>query len=199
MKKVKNLTMAVLITALSTGMVTAQDLSEVFESDNGRTNIRLEESAFAKYKLVYPVRSAGIVYVKIYDQDNQLVFSDRIKNKDGFMRPYDFSNLPDGNYKFMIQSDGGQIVTDIVHKLHQYDLDISVADTADKDAYQLLVTGVKKDPVYVSIYDKKDHLVYEDVVNVGKNFTRIYAFPELADDLTFVVTQNNYSVAKRAK
>lgn len=199
MKRVKNLTMAVLVTALSTGMVMAQDLSEVFESDNGRAHIRLEESSATRYKLVYPVRTAGIVYVKIYDQDNQLVFSDRIRNKDGFMRPYDFSDMPDGNYKFTIQSAGGQVTTDIVHKQYKNDLDISVADTDEKDAYRLVVKGVKNDPVYVNIYDQKDRLVYEDVVKVGKNFSRIYAFPELNADFTFVVTQNNYSVAKRAK
>lgn len=191
--------MAVLVTALSTGMVMAQDLSEVFESDNGRNNIRLEESAYAKYKLVYPVRTAGMVYIKIYDQEGQQVFYDRIKNKYGFMRPYDFSKLPDGNYKFMIQSNGGKIFAEIVHKLHQNDLHISVADAGDKGAYQLIVKGVKKDPVYVSIYDKKDELVFEDVVKVGKNFSRIYSFPENENDLTFVVTHNNYSVAGKVR
>ena len=199
MKRVKNLTMAVIVTALSTGMVVAQDLSEVFESDNGRNNIRLEESTFAKYKLVYPVRTAGMVYIRIYDQEGQQVFSDRIRNKNGFMRPYDFSKLPDGNYKFMIHSNGGQIITEIVHKLHQNDLNISVADTGEKGAYQLVVRGVKKDPVFVSIYDKKDELVYEDVVKVGKNFSRIYSLPDKAEDVTFVVTQNNTSIARRAR
>lgn len=199
MKRVKKLMMAVLVTALSTGMVMAQDLSEVFESDNGRNNIRLEESAYAKYKLVYPVRTAGMVYIKIYDQEGQQVFYDRIKNKYGFMRPYDFSKLPDGNYKFMIQSNGGKIFAEIVHKLHQNDLHISVADAGDKGAYQLIVKGVKKDPVYVSIYDKKDELVFEDVVKVGKNFSRIYSFPENENDLTFVVTHNNYSVAGKVR
>lgn len=191
--------MAVLVTALSTGMVVAQDLSEVFESDNGRNNIRLEESAFARYKLVYPVHTAGTVYIRIYDQEGQQVFSDRIKNKNGFMRPYDFSKLPDGNYKFMIQSNGGKIITEIIHKLHRNDLNISVGDAGEKGAYQLVVRGVKKDPVYVSIYDKKDELVYEDVVKVGKNFSRIYSFPDKAEDLTFVVTQNNTSIARRAR
>jgi hypothetical protein len=199
MKRAKNLTMAVLVTALSTGMVVAQDLSEVFESDNGRTNVRLEESSYAKYKLIYPVRNAGIVYVKIYDQQGQQVFSDRIRNKNGFMKPYDFSNMPDGNYKFMIKSDGGKIITDVVHKLHEDDLNIALGDTGEKDAYRLVVTGVKKDPVYVNIYDYKDQLVFEDIVKVGKNFSRVYSFPENAKDLTFVVTQNDYSIAKRAK
>jgi len=199
MKRVKNLTVAVLFTVMSTGMVVAQDLSEVFEDDNGRENVHLEESSDARYKLVYPVRNTEIVFVKIYNQKNRLVFSERIKNRDGFTRPYDFRNLPDGKYKFMIKSSGGNVVKDIIHKMNEHDLIISIAETGREGSYKLIVKGVNQDPVYVNIYDERRGLIYGETIDVEKDFSKVYTFEKHVINPTFIVTQNNNSVSKRVK
>jgi len=199
MKRVKNLTIAVLFTVMSTGMVVAQDLSDIFEYDNGRENVRVETSSYARYKLVYPVRSKEMVNIKIYDQKNQLVFSDRIKNLNGFIRPYDLSYLPDGNYKFMIRSTSGFITRDIVHKAAENDLRISIEETGANDSYKLIVKGVSRNPVSVDIYNKEVGLVFKENIKIGKDFSRIYSFKNKVDNLTFIVTQNNSSVIKRIK
>ncbi len=199
MKRVKNLTVAVLFTVLSTGMVIAQDLSEVFEDDNGRENVRLEEFSYARYKLVYPVRNTEVVFVKIYNQNNQLVYSEKIKNKDGFTRPYDISKLPDGKYKFIMKSSNGSIMRDILHKFEKNDLNVSIVGTGTEDSYKLIVRGVSPNPVYVDIYTDKKGLVFEDTIDSGKNFSRVYTFQKKTDNLTFVVTQKNNSVTKHVR
>jgi hypothetical protein len=199
MNRVKNFTAAVLLAVLGTGMVVAQDLSEVFESDNGRHEVRLEEVSGAVYRLVYPVRSAGFVFVKIYNRENQLIYSDRIKNRNGFTRPYDFTGLPDGNYNFQIWSGSGKISRNLILRNPVNHLDVAVEETKNPESYRLIVKGVTREPIYVDIYDENEELVYGETLDVDKDFSRIYSFEKRVDNPVFIVTQRNESVSKSVK
>ena len=36
--------------------------------------------------------------VTIFDKDNETVFSEEVKTRSGFVRPYNLSDLPEGDY-----------------------------------------------------------------------------------------------------
>lgn len=199
MNRVKNFTAAVLMAVLGTGMVVAQDLSEVFENDNGRHDIRLEEVNGTVYRLVYPVQNKGVVFVKIYNRDNQLIYSDRIKNMSGFTRPYDFAGLPDGQYKFRIWTEAGTIKRNLVHRNPVNRLDVAVEETRNPESYKLIVKGVTREPLYVDIYNENEELVFGEMLDVDKDFSRVYSFRQGVDNPVFIVTQRNNSVSRKAK
>jgi hypothetical protein len=188
MRRVKKITAVVLLAALSTGMVAAQDLSEVFVNDNGRNDIRLEETSGTVYKLIFPVRNTETVFVKIYDLENHLVYSEKIRNKYGFTRPYDFKDLPDGSYQVRIWTNAGKIIRNFVLRKPVNDLMVAVEETKGHDSYKLIVKGVTKKPLYVDIYDENEELVFEEVLKVDSDFSRVYSFDSKVENPRFTVT-----------
>ena len=200
MKRMKNLTLAVLVTVIGTGWAAAQEVAMDGTGVSNPDNIQIVSGADSRYKLVYPVKRAETVWIKIYDPDKHLLLSERVKNQDGFMKSYDFSNLSDGVYTIDVQSKDDKITKEVYHKYRQNDIDVSVEKHPEKNSYYLLVKGVRRDPVYVDILDAKKNTLYVDVVNVGKNFSRVYRFKdELPEDVTFKVSSAYQEVIKEVK
>ncbi len=59
------------------------------------------------FKLFYKGAQQSDVKVLILNDENQIVYSEKIKNTDGFARPYNFSNLPEGHYSIQIKDNAG--------------------------------------------------------------------------------------------
>ncbi len=200
MKRVKNLTIAMVITLLATGYGVAQDLVDVFENDNGRYGTRIIESDYSKYKLIYPLKKSESVRVRIFNLKNQLVYSEKIRNNNGFERAYDLSKLPDGQYRFEIWSSRGKISKNIIHRHEVSDLNVSLDKLGEGESFKLIVRGVQKKPVYVDIYDDRTGLIYEDTIESGKDFSRVYSFnPPLDDRVIFRIRQDAVLVEKNIK
>jgi hypothetical protein len=91
----------------------------------------------------------------------------------------------------LIRSSSGFITRDIIHKSSANDLAVSILKSKSGDSCKLLVKGVSHNPVFVDIYEYEVGLVFEDTIDIGKDFSRIYSFVDKVDKLTFVVTQQN--------
>jgi len=200
MKRVKNITMAVLVTVIGTGWAMAQGVSTGITSMSDPHEVQVVSRADARYKLVYPFKKTEMVWIRIYDSEQHLLLSEKVKNQDGFMKSYDFSNLSEGLYTINIQSKSGTIRKEVYHKYQHKDIDVAVEKYPDNNSYHLVVKGVKRDPVYVDILDAQKETIFEDVVDVGKNFSREYKFEEkLPDIVTFRVSTKDQSIEKEVK
>ena len=200
MKKIKNITMAVLVTVIGTGWVMAQGGSSNDKDISNSDDFLVIPEAEGMYRLVYPVKEAETVWVKIYDPEKDELFSERVKNKDGFMQSYDFSNLADGLYTIAVQTKNGKITKEINHRYQRDDINVSVKKDPADNSYNLLVTGVMKDPVYIDLLDANRNTIYKDEVNVGKSFSKVYKFKnQLPDEVTFSVTSGGEEVLKEVK
>jgi len=87
-----------------------------FSSDNssvlsGKTVMRFEKQADQLvYRLVYLSKAQGWVKVSIYDATGNLLLTDHIQNQNGFARPYNFRELPVGEYTIEV-ADGSEKIT----------------------------------------------------------------------------------------
>jgi len=191
-----------LITVISTGWVTAQEIStsELEASKVIPENVQIIPEQGARYKLVYPVKKSESVRVSIYDQHNRIMLSEYVKNQEGFMKSYDFSNLADGIYQVHIESASGILTKEIVHKYRQDDIDFYVERDKHSKSYRLVVKGVKNTPVYVDIMNAKRDMIFEDTIEIGKAFSRTYRFKRsLPDNLLFRISTESYSITKEVK
>ena len=202
MRRVKNITMAVLVIVISTGWAMAQEVStsEMEASKKIPESIQVVPEFDARYKLVYPVKKTEQVRIRIYDDENHLLLSENVENHKGFMKSYDFSNLSDGMYTINIQSPSGIISKEVYHRYKKNDIDFSVERDPENKSFRLVVHGVLKEPVYVDIMDEKSVKIFEDTVDIGKGFSRTYRFDGiLPENILFRVSSANNSVTKEVR
>ena len=194
--------MAVLITVVSTGWAIAQEVStsEMEASKKIPESIQVVPEFNARYKLVYPVKKTEQVRIRIYDDENHLLLSENVENHKGFMKSYDFSNLSDGMYTINIQSPSGVISKEVYHRYQKDDIDFSVERNPDNESFRLVVSGVRKEPVFVDIMDENRVRIFEDTIDVGKSFSRTYRFKgRVPENVLFRVSSAKNSVTKEVK
>ncbi len=194
--------MAVLVTVISTGWAIAQEVStsEMEASKKIPESIQVVPEFNARYKLVYPVKKTEQVRIRIYDDENHLLLSENVENHKGFMKSYDFSNLSDGMYTINIQSLSGVISKEVYHRYQKDDIDFSVERNPDNESFRLVVSGVRKEPIFVDIMDENRERIYEDTVDVGKSFSRTYRFKgRVPENVLFRVSSANSSITKEVR
>lgn len=143
-------------------------------------------------KLLYKGGEHNDVKVLIVNDDNQIVFSEKIKSTDGFVRPYNFSKLPEGNYSIeLIDNTGRQ------SKLVNYKAEsarklmhvMRVTGTTDK--FVLSVPSAGQQKISIAIYDDMGRVLYSGRENIAGDFARVYNLQRHAGRVTFEVTDNN--------
>ncbi|MGK7394109.1 MAG: hypothetical protein ACNS62_06035 [Candidatus Cyclobacteriaceae bacterium M3_2C_046] len=156
-------------------------------------------NAESVYKLVYDSQEAGIVKVNFYDQKGFKFFTDVVKNEKGFIRPYSFKNLPQGDYVIEIVDKFGSVQREIAFEVVKEKADFQVALNAETDKrFKLTVLGETLAPVFVKIYDANQRLVTEDYVDNSKSFSKVYNLSQVpASDFTFEVISKNKIVTKK--
>jgi len=90
-----------LLTILLIGGIT---FANAFDNPNTKMVVLKNGSTF---RLLYKGAEQSDVKVLILNDENQIVFAEKIKNTDGFARPYNFTNLPEGHYSIQIKDNAG--------------------------------------------------------------------------------------------
>src|SRR5258706_12394090 len=60
-------------------------------------------------KVIYDGPSSSTVKVTIQDADGNEVFTERVPSDEGFIRPYNFSQLPKADYKISVTDNAGEL------------------------------------------------------------------------------------------
>lgn len=127
------------------------------------------------YNVVYKASEAGKVKVSIYTKRNQLVFSEVLNNVTSFKRPYNFSQLEEGEYTIVLEDKNGKQVETVNYTTSKIISVINVKKLADNDnKYVLNVITNKAQDVFVKIYDGKNTLIYVQTLEVSGYFGLIY-------------------------
>lgn len=127
------------------------------------------------YNVVYKTSEAGKVKVSIYTKRNQLVFSEVLNNVTSFKRPYNFSQLEEGEYTIVLEDKNGKQVETVNYTTSKIISVINVKKLADNDnKYVLNVITNKTQDVFIKIYDEKNTLIYVQTVEVSGYFGLIY-------------------------
>lgn len=192
MKKILSLVVAVLI---AIGHLNAKEVKP--DSPAGVSVIRNGSSI----KLFYRGEQSGRVNVIIYNAKGVAVYKETFQNTENFMRPYDFSALPTGDYTIQI--------TDVQGKYYQnvkYSGPVARTRVAhltrltDGDGrYLLSVPNQGDDQLLVKIYDESNAVVYTEVETISGNFAKVYDLNAVQGSHTFEITDKSGKVSRLAK
>lgn len=143
-------------------------------------------------KLFYKGVKDCNVKVAIINSDNQIVFKEEIKHVDGFMRPYNFSKLPEGDYTIELIDHTGKKVEKVSYRDGKVDRLANLIKVADEDnKYLLTISNRGKDKFDVSIYDSVGTLIYNHSEEANGDFAQVYNLSKVLGEFSFVITDKS--------
>jgi uncharacterized protein YfaP (DUF2135 family) len=180
MKALSSITI-ILITTLSSFAVTAS--FEVKESS--KANV---------FTIQYQSAQKGKVEVSILNSESEVIFKETINNLNTFVRPYNFSNLPEGIYVIMIEDEDGQHMETIAHSFEKKTVNFTqVTPIPNQDnKFWLNVYTTESETFNVRILSEEGDLLFEEPISVNGNYKTIYNLNKIKgnNQVTFEVTDS---------
>ena len=157
-------------------------------------------TAASVFNINYKMVEKGTVNISIYDKSNELVFTEVLIDVKSFVRPYNFSELPEGEYTIVVADKNGKQAEKVNYTLSNIFSAISVSEVANEEnKYILNVTNNGTENVEVRIYDNLQTLLHVQTVNVTGSFGLIYNLNQVkavSSTVTFEVTTNSGKVER---
>jgi hypothetical protein len=153
-----------------------------------------ESSKANVYSIQYQSAQKGKVEVSILNSESEIIFSEVITNLNTFVRPYNFSNLPEGIYIFMVEDESGQHMEEVIHSLEKPVNYAHVAPLPNQNnKYWLNVYSSAKETVNVRILSQWGNLLFEQSVSVTGGYKVIYDLNKVKknDQVIFEVTDGS--------
>lgn len=150
------------------------------------------------FKLLYKGAKVSDVKISIADARNKLVFNETVKSVDGFMRPYNFSALKEGEYTITITDGSGEKVEKVSYRSSQVSKLVSIKPVGEQGKYLLTAAGKGSERITVNIFDSADNLVYNESKSTLGDFAQVYNLTKIHGSLTFEIVHEN-GVAQRIK
>jgi hypothetical protein len=192
MKKILSLVVALIVV----GYVHAYSISP--DSPVGMSVIKSGDVV----KLFYRGEKSGKVKVTIYNDKGQKVFVETMRKTEHFMRPYNFSSLPEGNYTIELSDEQGTRSQKIKHSVvSQSNTQFAHITRLDDSGtrYILAVSNAGSDALTVKIYDDRNNLLYRETEIVDGNFGKVYNLTKVSGNHTFVVSDADGNVHRLSK
>ena len=152
-------------------------------------------------KLFYRGEKSGKVKVTIYNDDGQKVFVEVMRNIEEFMRPYNFSSLPEGNYTIEIADSQGTRSQSVKHSLYvpEEKTFAHLTRLGAEPRYMLAVPNAGSDVLTVRIFDGRDNLLYQGTEVVDGTFAKVYNLDKIGGSHTFEIIDREGNINRLSK
>lgn len=142
-------------------------------------------------KLLYKGEEQNDVKVIILNEKNDIVYTEKIKSTQGFIRPYNFSQLPQGNYSFELIDNKGRQVEQVKYQIDRENRVIHVSRVAGtSNKFVLSVPSKNPDKLSVTIYNALNGVLYSGTEDISGDFARVYNLENYSGQVTFEVTDS---------
>jgi hypothetical protein len=146
-------------------------------------------------KVFYRSLSPGKVKVTILDADGREVFSENFRKTDGFMRPYNFSDLQEGDYTIELEDGNGKETQKVSYREGKILKHVNVVKISNEDSKYLLTVANKSDEtLQIRIYNGANDLVYSGTEELTGNFAKLYNVKNIFGQPTFEVVDRKGDV-----
>lgn len=155
----------------------------------------------ALVKLFYRGEQSGRVKVAIYNENGFAVYKETMQNTENFMRPYNFSTLPAGDYTIEITDQQGKRYKTIKHAGSNEKTRIAHLTrlNARENRYMLAVPNKGEDQLQVKIYDETNSIVYEETETISGHFAKVYDLSKIEGNHTFQITDKSGKINRLSK
>ena len=150
-------------------------------------------------KVYYKSLRTANVRLTIFNDRHQRIFSEMIKQESGFMRPYNFDKLPEGEYTIEIENGVSKQIEKVNTSLPKSVIMVHLAKVAGVEKkYALTGVSPRTEDLMVRIYDSVSQLVYEKSMKVSGAFGEVFNLKNISGDYTIEVSDDQ-GVIKRVR
>ncbi len=155
----------------------------------------ISDATTGVYKLVYRAAEAGKVKVSILNSAQEIIFTETLSSVQSFVRPYNFSNLTQGEYTIVVEDKNGKTEEHVSYYFKKVESNVDVTKIANESRkYLLSVENKETDLIDVKIIDKSNNVLHQQSMTVTGKFSVIYNLTSVQGDVTFEVTGSNGAV-----
>lgn len=152
------------------------------------TSLTVVPATSQVYKVYYKTKEAGKVKVSIINSSNQLVFSEVMSNVASFVRPYNFSELPEGEYTIVLEDKNGKQVEKVNYTMNKIVSFVKVTEVANVDnKYMLNISNNGSEVVTVKIFSG-NALLHKQDVQVTGSFGLVYNLSQVKSSTNAKIT-----------
>lgn len=181
MKKISLILLSVLVSSLA--FATGSDKPK----PSGSTVTVINSVGSSLFKLRYAAEKVQThVKVTLIDENGKSIYAETINKTHGFIRPYNFKELPYGHYTMQVEDETGKVIENIdfnstgTNKVIEKNVHVSKV-TGETNKYVLMISSLEKDNVTINIYDSESKLVYTEKAEVDGGFAKVYNLKQLKD------------------
>jgi len=143
----------------------------------------------ANVKLFYKSNTPSKVVVSIFDANHKLVFSETLRDVEGFARPYNFSDLSEGAYSIEVNDGASRFSKQVIYKKDTRTQSDAVARLAkvngENGKYILSIPKGAHKAVTVKIYNDGDRLTYTAKEELNGDFAKVYNTKSFGSKVSF--------------
>lgn len=184
MKKFKLLLVGVLFCTLAFANGTVEP------NESSSTMAITNSNGSSVFKLFYKGEQAGLVKVSIVDEADKIVFTESIKNKRGFVRPYNFNKLGMGAYTMVIEDNQGRQTKEIIYAATKIEKFVNLIKINEHGKYLLMVKSESSDQISINIFDESNKLIHSHDKIVNKDFAEVLNIKDI-NQFTIEVSDSN--------
>ncbi len=147
------------------------------------------------FHMFYKAAKLSDVKIFIRNERNDLVFTETIRKTDGFVRPYNFTQLEDGEYTVEVIDCTHRQVQKITHGMKPSDkLAHVVRVSPTENKFLLTLPNKVHNIISVKIYGDKHQLVYEELLEITDDLAKLYNLNQINDNFSFEITDGEGNV-----
>lgn len=152
----------------------------------------LADATSGIYKVVYKAAEVGKVKISIFDEKHELIFTETLNNVESFVRPYNLSNLDQGQYTIVVEDKNGRTEEKVNYTFKKVESAVEITKIANElNKYLFTAQNTEADQIVVRIYDQESNLLHEQSMTVNGKVNVVFNLNEVKTTPTFVVTGSN--------
>lgn len=146
----------------------------------------------ATYKLYYNGSQQMDVSISIRDASDRIVFKEILEKVDGFVRPYNFSNLSEGDYTIEIKDSNGLRTEKIRYeKTDETKLANMFKVKGSERKYLLMISNKTSSSFTIRILDGSENIIYSQKEEISGDFAKVYNLEKLFGNVRFEIIDDN--------
>lgn len=141
-------------------------------------------------RVYYKAEKVGKVKISIYDDESKEIFSEEVKSRTDFMRPYNLSNLDKGTYRVVIEDENGK--REEVIDTHK-EVKVLSSVIHAKKLQKCLVTLFSQDEadVKITLTDSNKNVLASDNFSIDGQAVRLFSLEKVSGPILVEVSDQN--------
>jgi hypothetical protein len=145
----------------------------------------------ATFRLYYRGTDKNNVKISIRNEEDDIVYSEVIRKSTGFVRPYNFSKLPEGKYTIEIEDNSGTQLESVMYRRAGVDRLAHLQKVAGSQRYVLSLPGKASGEVSIRIFDANSALIYNKSEYIAGDFAKMYNLEKFEGRFMFEITDTS--------